>query len=97
MLENNDNLQKAQDLKNLFDDKVIRTLANAKVYSTSSDGSYEIRNLIKGNYIIRVTGMGGMVIKFSIPSNDYPMLRIQDMPADYYYVHFSPNQYVQKN
>jgi hypothetical protein len=41
-----------------------------------------------------VTGMGGMVIKFSISSDNYIAKKIPDMPADYY-KKISDREYIQ--
>jgi hypothetical protein len=78
------NLSMAQDLYNPFDDATIKKIRGARTVLTSQEGIYEFANVNAGNYIIRVTGMGGMVIKFSIPTNSYARKRIPDMPSDYY-------------
>lgn len=78
------NLSMAQDLYNPFDDATIKKIRGARTVLTTQDGFYEFANVNAGNYIIRVTGMGGMVIKFSIPTNAYSRKKIPDMPSDYY-------------
>jgi hypothetical protein len=97
MPNNNRNLALAQDLYNLFEDTTIKKIRGAKSVLTSKDGSYEFQNVIAGKYIIRVTGMGGMVIKFDVASNNYARKKIPDMPADYYYKKLEEKKYIQAN
>ena len=88
------NLELAQDIYNSFDDSTIKTIRGAKSVLTSKDGKYVLKNIAKGKYIIRVTGMGGMVIKFELTSDNYTQKKIPDMPADYYY---KREEYMQKS
>ena len=90
------NLSLAQDLYNMFDDNTIKNIRGARSVVTSQEGIYEFGDVRTGNYIIRVTGMGGMVIKFTIPSNTYVRKQIPDMPADYY-KKVTNTRYIQKN
>ena len=85
MPRNNENLKMAQDLYNPFDDKIIKSIRGARTVTTNKNGDYQFNSVGRGDYIIRVTGMGGMVIKFSVPTNTNIQLKIPDMPADYYY------------
>lgn len=94
MPNNRQNLTLAQDIYNLFEDSTIKKIQGARSVLTSKDGNYEFRNVLRGSYIIRVTGMGGMVIKFGVTSNNYTRKKIPDMPADYYYKRM---EYMQKN
>ena len=79
------NLTLAQDIYNSFGDSIIKKIPGAKTVLTSKDGSYVFKNVTRGKYIIRVTGMGGMVIQFTVDSDNYTQKKIPDMPADYYY------------
>jgi hypothetical protein len=94
MPNNSKNLALAQDLYNLFEDSTIKKISGARTVLTSKDGNYEFRNTTMGSYIIRVTGMGGMVIKFEVSSDSYISKKIPDMPADYYNKRLD---YMQKN
>ncbi|HEX7903461.1 MAG TPA: hypothetical protein VF487_06255 [Chitinophagaceae bacterium] len=91
------NLSLAQDLYNLFDDNTIKNIPGARSVITSQEGIYQFEDVRTGDYIIRVTGMGGMVIKFTIPSNTYVRKQIPDMPADYYNKVMAKTRYIQKN
>ena len=91
------NLSLAQDLYNIFDDNTIKSIKGARSVVTSKEGIYEFEDVRTGDYIIRVTGMGGMVIKFTIPSNTYVRKQIPDMPSDYYNKVMTKTRYIQKN
>ena len=89
------NLLLAENLYNLFDDSTIKKIPDIKSTLTSKDGNYEFRNILRGNYIVRVTGMGGMVIKFVITSDNYTSKKLPDMPAEYYYKRIDEKKYIQ--
>jgi hypothetical protein len=96
MPNNRQNLALAQNLYNLFEDSTVKKIPGARSVITSKDGLYQFSNVTRAKYIIRVTGMGGMVIKFEISADNYTRKKIPDMPADYYRK-ISDKEYVQKN
>lgn len=90
------NLALASNLYDVFDENTIKKVSGARTTTTLNDGTYEIKNLPPGSYILRATGMGGMVIKFSVTPNT-KTARIPDMPADYYNRKLPSEVYIKKN
>jgi hypothetical protein len=71
-------------MNNSFYDSIIKKIKGARSVITSKEGEYEFNNVTRDKYIIRVTGVRGMVIRFEITNNYYTRRRIPDMPAEYY-------------